>query len=92
MCRKSLEGLKEIKIERAENKEKDPLSFQTMKIFGDQGPKIYQCPWCTEYWREEDSVVPISVEVLAEGMIPSVHWEFEKKAVPLGYDLKKIKM
>ena len=96
MCRRSLEGLKEVKIEA-----KDPLDFQTINVFG-EADKIYQCPWCDEYWREERR---LSVELVPAGeksediavspdgsVIQNVRVGIAKKQIPLGYDITKIKV
>lgn len=103
-CRDSIEGLKEIEIQPKQNQ---PLTFSPIpqgqggltispNFMIDDGMrsaagKLYQCQWCTEYWHKKLEVRITQDEADAGELGTGLQLDFVEKAIPMGYDLDKIR-
>ena len=102
-CRDSIEGLKEInivpKLLTLTNVPTIPPPIQqassgltiTPEFTMNNKNKLYQCQWCTEYWHKKQKVTLIHSDKDKAGW-STVDFKTEEEAVPLGYDLSKIKI
>ncbi len=103
-CRDSIEGLKEVELPSKQNISTTaapiPQAGSGLMIspnfvgpgnnFMGTDSKLYQCQWCTEYWYKKLSLKITQTEA-DTNEFGAVQIDFVSKAVPIGYDLDKIK-